>query len=439
MLHFTAFTAKEYSMKKQPSISLISALFININVIIGAGLFINPRPLTHLVHGYGFLLYLLAALLYLPIIISIAELASHHPTAGGLYTYSSKYLHPFLGFISAWGYFLGKTVSAGLIVHIFITYLQYSFPALSAMPTLLLDGILLGSLITLNLIGLRIGGFIQHIFVVMKFIPIIFVIITGCFYFAKLPTIFTFVADVPSFLSAAPIAAFALMCFEVTCAITHLIDNPQKNARIAIIGSFLIVAVSAALFQLSMFLVAGKKLATAANPMGLYLTHFFSSQHLALYMLNSFVFIALLGSAFAILSSNAWNLFALAKNNHFPRSSLLTKITKTQVPWVALICQGLLSFLFLCISIHQTSLQYMSVFCQFCAYFLSTLAAYIAVKNYQSLHIVQWIPLLGILTSGSILILCLYQIAFIGLSLPFTIVFLTGIILSFIKRNKKSA
>src|SRR5438874_12953895 len=47
---------------------------------------------------------LLALIACLLCAISIGQLAKHLPSAGGLYTYSSRGLHPYVGFRVAWGF-----------------------------------------------------------------------------------------------------------------------------------------------------------------------------------------------------------------------------------------------------------------------------------------------------------------------------------------------
>src|SRR6195256_377350 len=49
---------------------------------------------------------LLALVACLFVAVSIGQLARHLPSAGGLYTYSARALHPVVGFFVAWGFML---------------------------------------------------------------------------------------------------------------------------------------------------------------------------------------------------------------------------------------------------------------------------------------------------------------------------------------------
>jgi amino acid transporter len=62
---------------------------------------------------------LMALIACLLVAISIGQLARHLPSAGGLYTFSSRGLHPYLGFLVAWGFMLAEPVVAPLLYLIF--------------------------------------------------------------------------------------------------------------------------------------------------------------------------------------------------------------------------------------------------------------------------------------------------------------------------------
>jgi amino acid transporter len=61
----------------------------------------------------------LALVACLFVAISIGQLAKHLPSAGGLYTYSARGLHPTVGFFVAWGFMLAEPLVAPLLYLIF--------------------------------------------------------------------------------------------------------------------------------------------------------------------------------------------------------------------------------------------------------------------------------------------------------------------------------
>ena len=62
---------------------------------------------------------LMALIACLLVAISIGQLARHLPSAGGLYTYSARGLHPAAGFFVAWGFMLAEPIVAPLLYLIF--------------------------------------------------------------------------------------------------------------------------------------------------------------------------------------------------------------------------------------------------------------------------------------------------------------------------------
>ena len=62
---------------------------------------------------------LLALVACLFVAISIGQLARHLPSAGGLYTYSARGIHPTVGFFVAWGFMLAEPLVAPLLYLIF--------------------------------------------------------------------------------------------------------------------------------------------------------------------------------------------------------------------------------------------------------------------------------------------------------------------------------
>ena len=61
----------------------------------------------------------LALVACLLVAVSIAQLARHLPSAGGLYTYSARGLHPVVGFFVAWGFMLAEPIVAPLLYLVF--------------------------------------------------------------------------------------------------------------------------------------------------------------------------------------------------------------------------------------------------------------------------------------------------------------------------------
>ncbi len=85
------------------------AAAVAFSIIVGAPYAGGSLPLA----------VLLALIACLFVAVSIGQLARHLPSAGGLYTYSSRGLHPYVGFLVAWGFMMAEPVVAPLLYLIF--------------------------------------------------------------------------------------------------------------------------------------------------------------------------------------------------------------------------------------------------------------------------------------------------------------------------------
>jgi len=406
----------------KPSVGIL----ICINTMIAAGLFINPSPLTNLAGPLGFMGYLISAILLFPLLLCIAELSRLHPVSGGLYAFGKAHVNEAAGFLSGWGYFIGKTTSAALLMHKFVQFFQSNIPALAIYSTLLIDYALIFALVILNIIGMRVGGRAQYIFTALKGFPILFAFGAGFVFFDT-----TFFLVEPTHVSniwwTIPIAVFPLLGFEIICAIGHMIEDSKNNIKRVIITAFLIVVIVDILFQGAIFGSLGSSLIGMNQPMLELGFKAFPAHELVARIINGSVFAAILGACFSILTSNCWNLYTLAQNNHIPFGSFFTRVTKTNVPWVCLIAEALLGCIILVISSDQVSLQYMAVFAQIISFIVSAFAAFYAVRTVADFRLARWIPVLGIATSCFILCLSLQRLITYGISFSFISLFLVGI------------
>ena len=297
-------------MIQSTKISPFVAILICLNSMIGAGLFINTKPLTQLAGSFGFLGYIIAAFIILPLIICIAELASLHPVAGGLYVYSKEHVGSMAGFLSSWAYFVGKTTSVSILTHKFVQFFQARIPILQNTSTLQIDFGLMFLLVALNCGGVSVGGRIQYVFTLLKAIPILFTFCAGFIYFDVNNLVDIF--DLQGVLYTIPIAIFPLLGFEVICAIGNMIQDAKHNIKRVILTAFCLVALINISFQLTMFGIQGDALKLIDEPVLMVGLKALSSYPFLASAINGAVFASIIGACFSILTSNCWNLYTLA-------------------------------------------------------------------------------------------------------------------------------
>jgi basic amino acid/polyamine antiporter, APA family len=148
--------------------------------IIGSGIFMNPSVVAQqlpsaklilVVWGAGGLIALIAGFIW-------AELAARRPEVGGQYAYLREAFHPLLAFLYGWALLL--VVQSGGMAAVAMTFSRYIVGS-SGAPFLegLLAVVALAILTIINCLGVRAGGTVQSILMVLKIVAIGSVIVCG--------------------------------------------------------------------------------------------------------------------------------------------------------------------------------------------------------------------------------------------------------------------
>ena len=127
---------------QQKKISLLSAILINTNIMLGSGIFINTVLLTKQSGSLGALVYAFVALLLLPLILAISQLLNTYHQNGTFYHFGLA-VSPFFGFLSSWSYFIAKMCSCTLGIHVCVLFVQQIIPALQIIHPLIIDTMLI--------------------------------------------------------------------------------------------------------------------------------------------------------------------------------------------------------------------------------------------------------------------------------------------------------
>lgn len=382
-------------------LSLPAAILVNINIMIGSGLFVNTVLLAQNVHAYGAIVYALIGIILLPLVFTFAQLLSMHE--GGTFYDFGTMLHPTVGFIAGFSYFIAKLAACTLGIHVFVTFILQAFPILNFAPKLAFDFFIIFLFVLLNMFNIKTGRSIQYGFLLLKLTPILFVILCGLFLFQGQNidlTRFSFSAITGSI----PFVLYAFTGFEACCSLSRNIENSQKNAPKVILISFLIGVLIVVLYQLMFYGAFGPAL-EKLNGYAEAFPAFIKMVIPTATILQKLFFIALpigiaassLGAAYGVLYSNLWNLYRLANTDNLPFSSHLKSLNKNHVPYFAVIVEGLIvvAYLFLTLG-NQVPLQQVNSFGMTITYTISTLALLIfGIKHHK-----KWvyIPILALTT-----------------------------------------
>lgn len=407
-------------MTHSHQLSLPAAILININVMLGAGIFINTTELAKRAGILGACGYALVGILLLPLIFSISYLLTIHPS-GGFYIFAQKEISPWAGFLSAWTYFIAKLASAMLLIHTAVLLIQQIIQPLASIDPLICDLVVLALYIGLNLLNTQIGSVIQTMFISVKIIPIVFVFLCGLFFMQG--SSFTVTMDqLLNLPRTIPLVLYAMVGFEAACSLSSRIKDAHKNAPLAIFISYGIVLIILCLYQLFFYGVLGLDLAAQPDYRHAFpaLLHYIMPTNeqlgiLIISILHLGIAASALGGAYGIIFSNNWNLYTLAQHGHTFSAARITEFNRHHIPWLCVIIEGIICVLYLAITKgSQIPLQQISALGSIIAYTLSVVALIYAKKNKATVTISWWIPALGLFNCIMLLAACLYSFWYKG-------------------------
>jgi len=372
-------------MSSSKKLSLLSAIFINLNVMIGAGLFINTYVLSQTAGAASFLLYPTIGLLMLPLIAILGKLLSHYP-AGGFYTFAASY-SPFLGFLSCWSYFFAKLSSCAVMLFTATRVFQQIMPGAQHVNTVTMCLLILTFFTIINLQNMKVGIVAQTFFLTAKSIPILFVIIVGIMLFdTSTITSHAFIwQGMPINIS---LILYCLSGFETACSLSRNIENSTVNAPKAVYYSFGIVILLYGIFQGLTYMITHTSLSSLSSYNEIFpcITHqFFSSDIIAnkvSILLNLAIGISCLGGAYGVLFSNSWNLYTLAEHNHIPGSSKILKLNLHHTPYISVLAEAAICAMFIvCNQTSQLALQRTTALGVVVSYTISAFSYFILLKK----------------------------------------------------------
>lgn len=398
-------------MTHEQKLSLPMAILININIMMGSGIFLNTVLIAHNAGAVGFFSYFIVGLMLLPLVLTMAQLIQLHP--GGFYSFSSKELSPFGGFVTTWGYFTAKLASATIMMHTCVITLQQLIPALANIHPYFLDLCILSLFLALNMLNIRTGSMIQATFTTFKAIPILFAIFAGIFLFNGdyISAPHQLWQGIPLIL---PITIYAVMGFESACSISSKIENAQKNAPRVILISYAINMLILMSYQFLFYGALDGLLANMATYRdmfpGLLNTLLPENGVLAAKLgglFNIAIATSILGGAYGIIFSNAWNLYTLAEHKHVLFAQTVTKLNRYGIAYVCILIEGAICLLYLLLSGGtQVVLQQMGALGVVCTYTMSALALITAKWHKPTIPTPIWLPILGMINCLILLGLC---------------------------------
>lgn len=328
-------------------VSLPTAVLMIMNIMVGSGILIGPGSMAAISGNASFLGWLLAALFFLPIVLSVVELNRLFPGCGGFYTYTKQGLGHTAGILSGIIYVIGYTMAAAVEIVVLRsvmmkTGLNYWFVA----DPIVFNTLATGICVALNLLAINIFGRIINSMTIAKLLPLLILIGLIPFVF-HLP--FTISSSelmmVP--MSVFPMAIFGYFGFEYCCGMAHLIKNSEKNAPRAILIGFLGTGLLYSLFHFGLLnLMGAENLARFGAPA---FAQFITLPVPYICELLGFLIpvasiITFFAAANGMMNVNALMMQAMAAESGNRAVSWLVPLSSWGRPWIAILTQGIIIF-----------------------------------------------------------------------------------------------
>ncbi len=284
--------------KKQPvellrQIGLIAAVAFAIGSVIGSGIFKKPGLMASQLESPLLLLavWIVAGVMTLFGVLSIAEIASMFPQAGGQYVYFNKSYGDFAGYLYGWAVFIViQTGSIASIAYVFSDSLGYFFkfprlgpawenfalhiPWLGDITPFKFIGLkgstilLIVFLTVINYLGVRLGSAVQVFFTSLKIAAILAIVVLAFTVghgdlanFTQSGVSFSG-GTAPVFLAFIVAMAGAFWAYDGWINITYVageVKNPQKNLPRAMVIATAVFISTYILINLAYFYIIPAK------------------------------------------------------------------------------------------------------------------------------------------------------------------------------------
>jgi basic amino acid/polyamine antiporter, APA family len=170
--------------RRRRGLGLWMATALVVGNMIGSGVFLLPSSLASY-GGLSIVAWLLTTAGAVLLALVFARLGRAYPRTGGPYAYSRKAFGDFVGFQTAWGYWIAIWAGNAAIAVAFVSYLSVFWGAL-ATNALLAAAVAVATIWTLtvvNALGVRHGGWVQAVTTVLKLVPLLAIATVGLLFF----------------------------------------------------------------------------------------------------------------------------------------------------------------------------------------------------------------------------------------------------------------
>jgi APA family basic amino acid/polyamine antiporter len=345
-------------------LGLFDATMIVMGGIVGSGIFVTPYVVARQVHTPALIVgaWLAGGLIALAGAFVYAELAARRPHVGGQYAYLRDAFHPAVAFVYGWALLL--VIQTGGMAAVAVTFARYFREVTNvplAEPVVAALGIAL--LVAVNCMGVRSGGTVQNLLMVLKIVAILGLIAAGLVFLGPdtRPAAATPPADPSRSLLLAFGAAMTPVMFsyggwQTASFVAGEMRNPRRDlARGLLIGVAGVIALYVGVTLACLHALGADGLAATTAPASSVMRLAFGDTGATL--IAAGIAISTLGFLSQGMLTAPRVYFAMAADGLFFRS--VARVSpRTRAPVVAVVLQGVLSLLIALTGTYEQILSY---------------------------------------------------------------------------------
>ncbi|HLD83248.1 MAG TPA: amino acid permease [archaeon] len=320
-------------------LSLVTAIFYGVGIILGAGIYVLIGQGAGVAGNGLWLSFVVAALIASFTGMSYAELAGMFPKTAAEYVYTKKaFGKEWLAFVVQWIMIFALIVSATTVALGFGGYFSYIFGISQLWAAA-------GLLVLLSLIsytGIKESVRFNIVATVIEMIGLLIVIVLGAGFIGTIDY-FAAPAGITSILAATALLFFAYIGFEEVVNLSEETKNASRVIPKALLISIAITTVLYILVAISaVSIMPAEELAKAKAPLTEVVSRVMPE---AGFLMSVIALFATSNTVLAILVVASRMLYGLAKNNALPQA--LATLGKSRTPYVSVFIVMIVSLAFL--------------------------------------------------------------------------------------------
>ena len=257
--------------KLKRSLGLWMATALVIGNMVGSGVFLLPASLAGEAGPASIFAMVLTGIGAMLLAAVFATLGRAFPRTGGPYAYARRAFGDFIGFQTAWGYWIAAWAGNAAIAIAFVAYASVFWSDLSSNHVLAagVAAALIWALTAINILGARESGWVQVVTTVLKFVPLAAIGVIGLFYM-----------DAGNFTpfhpaggsdwhigAAATLALWAFIGLESATVPAEEVKDPERNVyRSTLIGTLVTTLIYIVAVVAIIGIVPATQLANSESP-----------------------------------------------------------------------------------------------------------------------------------------------------------------------------